>query len=404
MSPSRSRSRRPPADRRAGASTPAPRAPWRRARCSASAISSLTLGGIGPDGAAVEELADGPVGVVTQDLDPDQGPREGDLDLGVRDDRRSIELAPCGRAHRAVDPGAQLHLARQCRGAAFVPKGVHRDLPSVAELAEEVLLGHDHVVQEELTELGVAGDLRHRPHLDAGGPHVDDQHRDAAVPGDRLVRARQDPAPAGVLPPRDPGLLSAQDEVVVLLDRARAQRGEVRTGFGLGEALTPDLLRREDRRDVASALLVGAEAQQRRAEHVEADDVDELRGPCRGELLVDDDLLDRRAAAPTELLGPGAADVAGVVAARLPAAQHLHAVVQRPWKVGRSQSIPREERPDLLLQRAFCGRRLELHEVTSYQFRYRLARICPSVLRFSLRLTNLTLIHFTQSCRRRETR
>src|SRR3954449_6248260 len=79
----------------------------------------------------------------------------------------------------------------------------------------------------------------------------------------------------------------------------------------------------------------------------------------------------RRTPPPAELLGPGAADVAGAVAARLPRTQHLHAIVERPWKVGRGQSIPREERPDLLLQRALRGRGLELHEVTSYQFFYR---------------------------------
>ena len=50
----------------------------------------------------------------------------------------------------------------------------------------------------------------------------------------------------------------------------------------------------EDRRDVAEALLVAAEAQQRRAEDVQADDVDELRRAGRRQLLVDDDLLGRR--------------------------------------------------------------------------------------------------------------
>ena len=81
-------------------------------------------------------------------------------------------------------------------------------------------------------------------------------------------------------------------------------------------------------RDVAPALLVRAEAQQRRPEHVEADDVDELRGAGGRELLVDDDLLDGRPPAAAEGLRPGAPDVAGLVAGRLPLAQHLHAGVE----------------------------------------------------------------------------
>ena len=42
-------------------------------------------------------------------------------------------------------------------------------------------------------------------------------------------------------------------------------RREVRAGVGLGEALAPDLLGREDRRQVALLLLVGAPHHQRRA-------------------------------------------------------------------------------------------------------------------------------------------
>ena len=118
-----------------------------------------------------------------------------------------------------------------------------------------------------------------------------------------VVGAGEHAAPARELAPRHPRLLPADDEVVVVLDGARAQRREVGPGLGLGEPLAPDLLGREDRRDVAAALLVGAEAQQRRPEHVEADDVDELGRAGGGELLVDDDLLGGRPPPPPNSRG-----------------------------------------------------------------------------------------------------
>ena len=58
--------------------------------------------------------------------------------------------------------------------------------------------------------------------------------------------------------------------------------------------------------EVAAALLVAAEAQQRRSQHVEADDVGELRRAGRRQLLVDDDLLGGRRAPPrTRSARPG---------------------------------------------------------------------------------------------------
>src|SRR5215211_3578141 len=240
-----------------------------------------------------------------------------------------------------------------CRGgAALVTERVHRDLPAVAELAEEVRLGNDDVVEEQLAELGVAGDLRHRPQLDARRAHVDEQHRDLAVLRLGVVRARQHAAPAGELPPRDPGLLPADHERLAPLLRSRSQRREVRPGVGLREALAPDLLGSEDRGDVATALRVGAEAQQRRPQHVEADDVGELRGSRCRQLLVDHDLLGHRASAAAELQRPGSPDVARFVAACLPGPQGADPVVERPWQPSRPRALDSQEPANLLLEPA----------------------------------------------------
>src|SRR5204863_874947 len=121
------------------------------------------------------------------------------------------------------------------------------------------------------------------------------------------------------------------------------------------------------RRDVATTLLVGAEGQQRRTEHVEADDVGEFRCSRRRELLIDDDLLGDRPAAAAELHGPCAADVAGLVAAPLPGAQRVHPRLERSRQVRRVRPFGGEERPDLVLELALGIGGGESHELRSYQ-------------------------------------
>ena len=89
---------------------------------------------------------------------------------------------------------------------------------------------------------------------------------------------------------------------------------------GFGEALTPDLLRGQDLREVALLLLVAAPGRDRRAGHAEADHADVPRrlGPRR---LLEVDALERvRRALPAELLRPGQPDVAGVVQLAAPLA------------------------------------------------------------------------------------
>jgi len=60
---------------------------------------------------------------------------------------------------------------------------------------EQVLRRDDDVIEKQLAELGVSGDLGHRPDFDAGRGHVDDQHRDPATAGHGVVGSRQESAP-----------------------------------------------------------------------------------------------------------------------------------------------------------------------------------------------------------------
>ena len=60
-------------------------------------------------------------------------------------------------------------------GDALVHQRGLGDPPALADLAEAVGVGDADVGEEDLVELGLAGDLAQRPHLDAGVGHVADE-------------------------------------------------------------------------------------------------------------------------------------------------------------------------------------------------------------------------------------
>src|SRR5690606_35995653 len=94
--------------------------------------------------------------------------------------------------------------------------------------------------------------------------------------------------PVGVLAVGGPGLLAVDEEVIALVLGGGAERGEVGAGVGLGVALTPRDRANDDAREEALLLLVGAEADDERTDHVEAEGR-ELRGAGERELLGEDE-------------------------------------------------------------------------------------------------------------------
>ncbi len=145
------------------------------------------------------------------------------------------------------------------------------------------------------------------------------------------------------------------------LDGRRAERREIGARLGLREPLRPQLLCREDRPHEARTLLVGPERENRRAEYVQTDDGRELGRACRGQLLVDDDLLRRRAAAAAELGRPRAADVTGLVATRLPAAEERHSLVEGVRDIRRVRRVLGEKRAHVFLELPLRRLERELH-------------------------------------------
>ena len=120
--------------------------------------------------------------------------------------------------------------------------------------------------------------------------------------GHLVIGAGQDEAPVGVVGVARPHLVPDEHVLVAVPVGAGPQRGQVRAGVGLAEALAPPVPPVDD---------AGQEA----APHVVApvledalDQVAEARaGRCsgRGQLLVDDDVVDGRQALAADLRRPG---------------------------------------------------------------------------------------------------
>ena len=127
--------------------------------------------------------------------------------------------------------------------------------------------------------------------------------------------------------------------------RSPSRRADVRTPArsepapGLGEALAPDLVRGEERLQVARLLLLGAARDDRRPGHAEPDHAD-VRRRLGARLLLEVDRLEaRREPAAAVLLGPRDARPAALVERAAPCA-HLGAVEARLRRRGGRAARP----------------------------------------------------------------
>jgi hypothetical protein len=114
--------------------------------------------------------------------------------------------------------------------------------------------------------------------------------------------------------------VAVDDPVVALADGGRLHVGEVAAGARLREALAPDLVGGEQRREIASLLLVRAVHEDGRRRHAETDHVDHERHVGAGHLLAGD-RLEALVAVAAVLLRIVRADQPGAVALLLPATE-----------------------------------------------------------------------------------
>src|SRR5581483_3357039 len=187
------------------------------------------------------------------------------------------------------------------------------DVPAAVLLADEVLLRHAHVVEEDLVEVVVVRHVDERTDGDAWGLHIDDEVTNALVLRRVGVRAREQDHVLGDVRAGGPDLLAVDDVVVAVLDGPRLHGGEVGAGAGFGEALAPDVVALDDAREVLLLLLLGAVEDDGRAGPAGADaEVAPAWRAGERHLLREDELLHDGHAGAAVLLRPGRGDPAAV--------------------------------------------------------------------------------------------
>src|SRR5207245_11221467 len=207
---------------------------------------------LGPGRAAAQDLGEAPVAVELERLLAD--PEHGEL---LSQDGIAALLLLLDEAHEAMQRVAQRDVPDEGKQIPFVRQGGDGDAPPFIELPDQVPAGHPHVVEENLVELGFAGELAQRPYRDPRRLHVDEQEADALVLGGGGVGADEQEAPVGDVRHAGPDLLAVHDEVIAVAHAARLEIREIRTRVRLRESLAPELVGREDLRMVTLMLRRG---------------------------------------------------------------------------------------------------------------------------------------------------
>ncbi len=228
--------------------------------------------------------------------------------------------------------------------------------PAAALDADQVAHRHLDVLEVHLVDLGAAVDRLDRAHRDPRRAHVGQDERDAFLLLGGRVGPRQHEDPVGPLRRGDPRLGAVDDVRVTLAHGTGRERGEVGAGAGLGVALAPELLAREDLGQVARALLVVAELHDHRRDHLQPER-QHPRRPAVGDLLAEDVPLHRVPAGAPVLRGPVRRDPALLEEDPLPA--RVVVLLERVAGLHLAPDVGRQvlgdERPHLVAERALFG-------------------------------------------------
>ncbi len=289
-------------------------------------------------------------------------------------DARGEGMEPQGegaalRLREGLGNGVEVfHAFQEPRGrgaaAALEFEEVLGDGPAVVFLAHALARIHPHVVKEHLGLGGGAGDKANGGDGDAFRVHGQEQEGDAFLGAIEGARAHEAEHVRSVLGVGGPDLRAVQEVVIAVSHGAALERGQVRSGLGLGVALAPVVFPAKDAGKVVLLLRLRAAAQQRRAEHGEAHGGEGRRlrpGPLAGK----DVALGEGPVAAAIFLGPARHEPALVIENLLPGqgvflagvhAGHVAPGVGELRRQGRGK-----EGPDLLAEGVFLGGEGELH-------------------------------------------
>src|SRR6266508_1434320 len=196
-------------------------------------------------------------------------------------------------------------------------QGAHGNSPAAVHLSHDRVVGHEHVVEEDLVELRLAEQVRERPDRHTLAVHRQQEVRDALVPRPAAGAGEQDRV-RRQLGAAGPDLLALDPPAALDLRGPGPQRCEVRARVGFGEQLAPDLLAGEDRTQVTPLLRLCAEVDDGRAGEVLADGVEPFRGSGQVALLAEDRPHPLVQALSAVLARPGEAGVPALVDHGLP--------------------------------------------------------------------------------------
>src|ERR1022692_2823128 len=210
----------------------------------------------------------------------------------------------------------------------------HGQAPTLARTSDHVDRRDVSTVEGNLAELlGYAVDHPQGSLLNTGLVHRHHEGGDTAMLGHFVVGPGQDQAPLSIVGVTGPYFVAGDHIVVTPAIGPGPQRSKIGTGVRLTESLTPPLAPTDDAREKPPLNVLTAVLEDTLHQVTEA-----RSGWCpgRGELLVDDDVIDRGQPLPTNRRGPGHAEEARVEERLVPGGCSLPVVV-----VGRGRRQPR---------------------------------------------------------------
>ena len=225
-----------------------------------------------------------------------------------------------------------IHLNRDTPVAAGLPRGdtafvfqcFHGDHPTAALFTHEATRGYAGIGEVRLVKTIFASDFADGMRLDTIDLHGRQEERQAIIFSLGIgVGARQQNHVVSVIPERRPDFGAVNHVIVAVAHGAGLYSTQIRAMIGLGKALAPDLLAREDVFDVFRFLFVGAHVQQQWTNPVQANSVKDNGRVVLRQFLVDDVLIGRVSALPTIFTGPVHAQVPRAPELMLPLAQKI---------------------------------------------------------------------------------